>query len=359
MMLCKLKGLRLNLKFYFLITAAAFSLRLPLQASQAVEALEFEQKAQASQPIISPEEQNRLNSELAKSIDCYSYSGDRRDALELLDQGADINFQSDKGTLLHAAAMRGDDVAMHDFINRGADINAPGRDGVTPLMEAAGNRKPKMVKNLLLQRSVCANLRDNDGNTALMYAARYHSPGSVTWLLKACANPLLKNNKGETALMIAQMHPKKSFEFAKRDSLAIASLQNAEKDWKKVISAQRMNLPEKIFESENLFGKQGKGGTTRALGKEVSEWLGVSKVPTIKVPHSTISQKEWLRLQVLYDLAHKNQLTPGIEMKEFKQLVETIDREVKAKRAFATPKQWKLLNAAMVTEAELSLRMHA
>lgn len=70
---------------------------------------------------------------------------------------------------LLAAAARGDLFAVEGLIYGGFDVNQRGRDGWTPLMEAAWNRRPQVV-DLLLKKGADPTISNEDGFTALMYA---------------------------------------------------------------------------------------------------------------------------------------------------------------------------------------------
>jgi uncharacterized protein len=92
------------------------------------------------------------------------------------------------------------------LIKRGANINTPDFDGLTPLMYAAANEmyvaayKPL---ELLLQHGAKVDLSSNSGTTALMFAAEAGTMRSVYRLLKAGANPDLRTDDGQTAYDIA------------------------------------------------------------------------------------------------------------------------------------------------------------
>ena len=55
-------------------------------------------------------------------------------------------------------------------LKAGADIAARNKDGVTPLMVAAGNNPNPEVITLLLKAGADAKAKDNDGKTAFDYA---------------------------------------------------------------------------------------------------------------------------------------------------------------------------------------------
>src|SRR5215467_3510547 len=65
-------------------------------------------------------------------------SGDRKAALALIAQGADVNqAQPDGSTPLHWAAYRVDRELLNTLLKKGAKPNVANRYGATPLAEAA------------------------------------------------------------------------------------------------------------------------------------------------------------------------------------------------------------------------------
>lgn len=85
-----------------------------------------------------------------------------------------------------------------ELVKAGADVNARGRLGETPLF--AANSAPDAVK-ILLAAGADLEARDDNGNTALI---RYgFSEAMVRELLADGANPTLANKRGDTPLKIA------------------------------------------------------------------------------------------------------------------------------------------------------------
>src|ERR1017187_4888420 len=75
---------------------------------------------------------------------------------------------------LHEAVLSGNLAGVKRQLDRGADINAKGPDGWTPLMLAADKGKLEVVK-ILLDRGADVNAKDADGWTPLMLAVE-HEP---------------------------------------------------------------------------------------------------------------------------------------------------------------------------------------
>ena len=104
------------------------------------------------------------------------------------------------------AAEFGDINKIMDLLESGADPNFQEDDmGETALMIASREKWLPIVK-LLLDSGANPNLKDNEGNTALMYTAVYNSDihyNIMDLLLNSGANPLIKNNDGEIAYDLA------------------------------------------------------------------------------------------------------------------------------------------------------------
>ena len=104
---------------------------------------------------------------------------------------------------LMMAALKGDVKLAQRLIARQAEVN---KTGWTPLHYAAthpGNASVDMVR-LMLEHHAYIDAESPNGTTPLMMAAQYGQPGVVKLLLEEGADPLLKNQKGMTAIDFAQ-----------------------------------------------------------------------------------------------------------------------------------------------------------
>jgi len=115
---------------------------------------------------ISPEDQNRLNKELIKSVQ----SNDAFHAEIFITGKADKNFKTSSGTTaLHYAAFNGNVEIINLLIKNGADVKAKAKDGVTPLHYAASKNSKDAVK-ILIEKGADINAKDAKGKTPLNYA---------------------------------------------------------------------------------------------------------------------------------------------------------------------------------------------
>ena len=104
------------------------------------------------------------------------------------------------------AASAGDVSALEKALAAGADPNARGRRGWTPLMYAA-NKGYTLLVPPLLAAGAKPNLRAADGATALFIAALHGHSEIIAALMKAGADPSIKGPKGRTAWDVARKSP--------------------------------------------------------------------------------------------------------------------------------------------------------
>ena len=102
------------------------------------------------------------------------------------------------GSAALRAAAAGNISALEEALAAGADPNARGGRGWTPLMHAA-NKGYKLLVPPLLKAGAKPNLRAADGATALFIAALRGHSGIVELLMKAGADPTIKGPKDRTA----------------------------------------------------------------------------------------------------------------------------------------------------------------
>jgi ankyrin repeat protein len=100
-------------------------------------------------------------------------TGDNKiEAVELLlELGADVNYSEGHGTALHTACAYEYPQVAEILIKHGADVNAVGDEGWTPLFHAAEAWNAEMIQ-LLLSHGARRDARDHEGRTASDVARR-------------------------------------------------------------------------------------------------------------------------------------------------------------------------------------------
>lgn len=104
-----------------------------------------------------------------------------------------------ESTLLDAAE-QGDRATALRLLAGGADPNAAGPDGTTPIMWAAANDDVELVR-ALIKAGAKVTLANQLGTSAMTEAAIIGSAPIIDALLKAGADPNSRNPEGETPLM--------------------------------------------------------------------------------------------------------------------------------------------------------------
>jgi ankyrin repeat protein len=116
----------------------------------------------------------------------------------------DATNMADETALMLAA--NANDLALANLlIEAGASVNRP---KWTPLHYAASKGHTAMMR-LLIENDAYVDAESPNGTTPLMMAAYYSSPNAVKLMLEEGADPLLKNQDGQTALDMALVKDKK------------------------------------------------------------------------------------------------------------------------------------------------------
>jgi ankyrin repeat protein len=146
---------------------------------------------------------NRLDNTVTESLMNASAGGHVGVLEELLDKGADINAKGRYGiTALMLSSERGHVGVVQLLLAKGADVSAKDDLGVTALMHASDKGHVDAAE-LLLDKGADVNAKDKDGGTALMQASFAGHVDVVNLLLANGADINAKDKDGKTALMAA------------------------------------------------------------------------------------------------------------------------------------------------------------
>lgn len=128
---------------------------------------------------------------------------------KLVEHGADVNIRGTRGGPLIAAAGAKDAEYMRLLVELGAEPNVANKDGVTPLLAAAGvgtgtaaaspGTEAECIEatKLALELGNDINAVDREGNTAMHGAALKEAPGLVTFLAENGAKVEVWNSTNE------------------------------------------------------------------------------------------------------------------------------------------------------------------
>jgi ankyrin repeat protein len=129
-------------------------------------------------------------------------SGETKEVLRLLKEGADPNAYGTHTGALHSAALMGHKKVVKVLLKHGANPNLPDNDQLYPLHLAA-RKGHRAICNLLLKAGANKAQQTTSGVTALHLAAASNFAGLVVSLIKAGYDKDLKDADGNTPLLIA------------------------------------------------------------------------------------------------------------------------------------------------------------
>lgn len=165
--------------------------------------------------------------------------GDRRAAVAMLAEGADVNAaEADGTTALMWAAYQGDADLVAALIAAGADVAAMNDYGASAMSEAAAAGDARIIA-LLLDAGVAANAANPEGETALMAVARTGNVDAARLLLTAGADVNATERwGGQSALMwaTAQLQPEMVRFLIEHG--ADVDARGAVRDWQRRITAE-------------------------------------------------------------------------------------------------------------------------
>jgi uncharacterized protein len=124
---------------------------------------------------------------------------------KLLDKGADINARKQNGNtpLMEAIEMENTEI-INLLIDRGADVNLPGQYERLPFVNALFRNMIPVVEKLIEKGANINAKMGVNGDTALMTALRYNNIYAFQKLLQMGADPTIRNNGGETILLVTR-----------------------------------------------------------------------------------------------------------------------------------------------------------
>lgn len=149
---------------------------------------------------MSPEvKKQRLSSLLLRAC----FEGNEKQAITLIDQGANVHTSDEYGnTALHFAANGGHQRIVEKLLSKGVEVNTPNKNGDTALHFAAGaNHSDVVTKLLALDADV--NAKNNKGFAPLHAAAWKGHKTIVEILIENYAETNGIDKDGATALHIA------------------------------------------------------------------------------------------------------------------------------------------------------------
>ena len=114
--------------------------------------------------------------------------GDSKTVSHLLDNGADVNYESVDGTSpLHSACSFGQLECVEILLEHGANIEVRDARGDTPLSIAALAGQPEIVE-LLLTHGAKTDVKNDKGNTPLQAVLTFEKALSSNFLINAAAS---------------------------------------------------------------------------------------------------------------------------------------------------------------------------
>ncbi|GBG32490.1 Ankyrin repeat domain-containing protein 50 [Hondaea fermentalgiana] len=143
--------------------------------------------------------------EISKALLEACRSDEAKRAQDLIEAGADLDFQDAEGwTPLICAAVNGMDSTVRFLVDNGAALDLKTRkDQFTALMHACESGDFGIVK-ILVERGADFEIQNSNGGTALILACRYEFPDIANYLIEQGADVTVCDNHKQTALFFAE-----------------------------------------------------------------------------------------------------------------------------------------------------------
>lgn len=223
------------------------------------------------------EEQNNCicdDYDLLKDLDHAAVSGCEQCITNFLENGGDVNINSNRRGLLHTASMICNNECLgvvKILIKYGADVNVKSDEGFTPLHYASCNR---LIMKELLKSGADYTIKDNQGRDGLHFLTSKEK----TEILKECGIPDTKpETKSESWLQSLTVNGDKKEE----SSLEKVSLEKPVLKYGTVQNGVYIVRSDFIVRSFEMFVGEIEQGISMVVcnNQPVREWHGISKLP--------------------------------------------------------------------------------
>lgn len=162
------------------------------------------------------------DSQMEPALSLAANSGMARLIRGLLARGARLDERSNltRDTALGTAACRGHPGCVLALVEAGADIEARGFGGFTPLMSAANGDKPECLR-ILIDAGANLDARCDAGDTALLRCMASYRSECANLLLDRGADPWIADKDGLDALHWVKVHARQLETAARLKALAL------------------------------------------------------------------------------------------------------------------------------------------